>query len=96
VKTITLEEIYADPHVLEPLLAGDQPVEIMQKGRAVATLRPSIKPNGKYVPKPMPKIDFKARFLAMHGPDAFKSTRTTADIFDALRREPPLNRENRE
>jgi hypothetical protein len=85
VKTITLEEIYADPHVLEPLLAGSETVEITQAGKALATLRPSIKPNGKYVPKSVPKIDAKARFLAMHGPDAFKSTRSVEEIIDAVR-----------
>ena len=85
-KTITLEEIYADPHVLELLLAGNEPVSIVQGGEAVATLRPRLKPKGKYIRKRATKIDFRARFLAMHGPDAFKSTRSTADIFDELRR----------
>jgi hypothetical protein len=87
VKTITLEDIYADPHVLDPLLAGE-PVEVMQKGERLGQLTPRLEqPVQK---KPRVRFDaakHRAWFLKTHGPDAYKSTRTTADIFDELRRE---------
>jgi antitoxin (DNA-binding transcriptional repressor) of toxin-antitoxin stability system len=87
VKTITLEEIYADPHVLEPLIAAGEPVEITQKGEQVGRFTPEVKRVPK---KPFVRFDAKAHrawFLKTHGPDAYKSKRSVADLFDELRRE---------
>jgi antitoxin (DNA-binding transcriptional repressor) of toxin-antitoxin stability system len=86
VKTITLEEIYADPHVLEPLLAGEDAVRILREGEPVATLAPVEKPTPKKWINPFSAEAHRAWFLKTHGPDAYNSTRKTADVFDRLRR----------
>src|SRR4051794_23566029 len=52
VKTITLEEIYADPHVLDPLLAATEPVEIVCLEERIATLTPSPRDSKARTPKP--------------------------------------------
>ena len=73
--------------MLDPLLAGE-PVEIMQKGRRLGQLIPMQEQPVQE--KPRARFDaakHRAWFLKTHGPGAYKSTRTTADIFDELRRE---------
>ncbi len=86
-KTITLDEFYADPHVIGALLAAGEPAEILCKGDRVWILEPSVQSKEPSVPKPVTKADFKARFLAMHGPDAFKNTRSVEEITGAVRDE---------
>ena len=88
-KTITLEEIYADPHVLDALLESGKPLQLFREGTKVGNIIPlaEAKPNPE---KPFVPFDIekhRAWFLATHGPDAYNSTRTSEDIFDELRRE---------
>ena len=86
-KTITLEEIYADPHVLEPLLAAGEPVEIVQLGKRLGSLTPSRDVSPAKLAARFDVAAHRAWFLKTHGPDAYASTRTTAEVFDELRRE---------
>jgi hypothetical protein len=85
VKTITLEEIYADPHVLDPLLAAGEPVEIMELGRTKAKLIPSK----EAPPRPSKPFDIEAHrtwFLQTWGPDALNGDRSVEDVIDYARR----------
>lgn len=86
-KTITLEEIYADPHVLEPLLAGGQLVAILEKGKPVGDLVPRKQPTPEKKPARFHADEHRAWFLKTYGPDAFKSTRSVQDIIDHARQE---------
>jgi antitoxin (DNA-binding transcriptional repressor) of toxin-antitoxin stability system len=87
VKTITLEEIYADPHVLEPLIAAGEPVEITRNGERVGSLTPNEKPLPKKPRVPFDAAKHRAWFLKTHGPDAYKSTRSVEEIMDYVRGE---------
>ena len=89
-KTLALEDIYADPHKLDTFLDSGEPVEVVRDGRAVAELVPrkAVKESG--APAKWPPVDFRARFLKMWGPDAFKSQIPVAELFDELRREREL------
>ena len=77
VKTLALEDIYADPHKLDPYLASGESVAVVRDGREVAELVPR-------------KADFRARFLKMWGPDAFNSLVSVTELFDDLRRQREL------
>ena len=90
VKTLALEDIYADPHKLDSFLDSGESVEVVRDGRAVAELVPrkaAAEPNGT---SKWPPIDFRARFLKMWGPDAFRSPVSVAEEFAELRRERAL------
>jgi hypothetical protein len=90
VKTLALEEIYADPHKLDIYLASGESVAVVHGGREVAELVPrrtAIEP--AFVVK-RPQADYRARFLKMWGPDAFNSEVSVADEFAELRCERPL------
>ena len=88
-KTLALEDIYADPHKLDTFLDSGEPVEVVRDGRAVAELVPRKRVKSGE-PAKWPPIDFRARFLKMWGPDAFKSQIPVAELFDELRREREL------
>lgn len=86
VKTLALEDIYADPHKLDLYLASGEPVALLRAGQAVAEFVPHKEAvDTAAVPKP-PIIDFRARFLKMWGPNAFKSEVSVAGQFEELRR----------
>ncbi len=71
-KTLTLDDIHADPYQLDALLEFGERIEITRAGRPIAEVIPHPVPS----PKPMPKErpDFKKRFIEMWGPDALNST----------------------
>ncbi len=86
VKTLALEEIYADPHKLDSYLVSGEPVAVVRDGQPVAEFVPHksvVKAAGTSRP---PTIDFRARFLKMWGPDAFKSEISVVEQFEQLRR----------
>jgi antitoxin (DNA-binding transcriptional repressor) of toxin-antitoxin stability system len=85
VKTLAIEDIHANPHVLDSVLATGEPVVITRSGKPVADLVPR---SATPVPARInPRPDFKARFLQMWGPDAFNSTESMAQQFAELRRD---------
>jgi len=85
VKTLSLEEIYADPHKLDSYLVSGEPVAVMRDGQAVAEFVPHKDPlQTRETPK-RPFIDFHARFLKMWGPNAFDSEISVAEQFEELR-----------
>jgi len=86
VKTLALEDIYADPHTLDSYLVSGEPVAVVRNGRAVAEFVPH-RDAGKFAgAAERPFIDFRARFLEIWGPDAFKSEISVAEQFEELRR----------
>lgn len=85
VKTLAIEDIYANPHALDSFLAAGEPVVMIRSGQAVADLVP--KPAAPAaVPRRTPP-DFKARFLQMWGAEAFKSEESVALQFAEFRRD---------
>ena len=90
VKTLALEDIYADPHKLDACLDSGERVEVMRNGRAVAELVPRKAPVESAMSVKWPPIDFRARFLKMWGSDAFQSQIPVAELFDELRRQREL------
>jgi hypothetical protein len=89
VKTVTLEDIYADPHALDSFIEAGEPVAVVRDGREVADSVPRVATENGRVTK-RPQIDYRARFLNMWGPDAFGSDISVADEFAELRRERSL------
>ena len=90
VKTLALEDIYADPHKLDTYLDSGESVEVVRDGRAVAELVPrkaAVEPSAV---TERPRTDFRARFLKMWGPDAFNSQVSVTELFDELRRQREL------
>lgn len=84
-KTLAIEDIYANPHALDSFLAAGEPVVMVRSGQVVADLVPkpataSAAPRGT-------RPDFKARFLLMWGPDAFNSKDSVAGQFTEFRRD---------
>ena len=83
VKTATVEEF--TEHVADYLgcVEAGEEVALSREGRVVARVSPAqaSKQAGATVAKP----DFKARFLAMWGPDALGSTESVSAQFEALR-----------
>ena len=90
VKTLALEDIYADPHKLDSFIDSGESVEVVRDGRAVAELVPRKAVVESGATSKWPPIDFHARFLRMWGPDAFHSGAPMADLFDELRRQREL------
>ena len=86
VKTITLEEIHADPHVLAALVESGQTVSVTMADKSVA-LVPALERGSKFIPKKMPKGNHRARLVAMYGPDVFNSKVSVQEVFDQVRRE---------
>jgi hypothetical protein len=90
VKTLAIEDIYADPHKLDSYLESGEPVEILRGGRTVAELAPKkvlVESSGKLKRSP---IDLRARFLKMWGPDAFRSPLSVGEEFEEIRRDRAL------
>jgi len=86
VKTLALEDIYADPHQLDSYLVSGEPVAVVRDGQAVAEFVPhknAMKIAGE---AERPFIDFRARFLKMWGPDALRSEVSVAEQFEEFRR----------
>ncbi len=89
-KTLTLEDIYADPHKLDPYLASGESVAVVRDGLAVAELVPRKAAMESSATAKRPRADYRARFLKMWGPDAFASQVSVAEEFAELRRERAL------
>jgi len=90
VKSLALEDIYADPHKLDSVLEAGESVEVVRNGRAVAVLVPrkAAVESGKTAQ--WPPLDFRARFLKMWGTDAFRSEIPVTEVFDELRQQRQL------
>ena len=84
-KTLALEDIYADPHKLDSYLVSGEPVAVVRGGQAVAEFVPNRAAVKNGVTSERPFIDFRARFLKMWGPDAFKSEISLTGQFEELR-----------
>jgi hypothetical protein len=90
VKTLEIEDIYADPHKLDSFIDSGESVQVVRDGRAIAELVPRTAAVESGATSKWPPIDFHARFLRMWGPDAFHSEAPMADLFDELRRQREL------
>ena len=90
VKTLALEDIYADPHKLDFYLDSGESVEVVRDGRAVAELVPRKATAESTAATKRPRADYRARFLKMWGPDAFESQVSVTEEFAELRRERAL------
>jgi len=86
VKTLSIEDIYADPHALDSYLESKEPVAVMRNGREVATFVPKEVGGSLDVTDRKGAPDYRARFLKMWGPDAFKSDVSVAEEIAELRR----------
>lgn len=84
-KTLAIEDLYANPHALDSFLAAGEPVVMVRSGRAVADLVP--KPAAPVVAPQRARPDFQARFLQMWGADAFNSKESVASQFAEFRRD---------
>ena len=82
-KTLALEDLYADPHKLDSYLASGETVAVIRGGKAVAEFVPHKADAGRAVERP--SIDYKARFLKMWGPEAFAGGTSVAEEFAELR-----------
>ncbi len=74
-RSLAIEDIYEDPHKLDPFLGTGESVVVLKDGREVAWLMP-IHPSGRTGTQGAAgsgKPDFRARFLKMWGADAFQS-----------------------
>lgn len=89
-KTLALEDIYADPHKLDPYLASGESVAVVCDGREVAQLVPRRAAVESSATARRPRADYRARFLKMWGQDAFASQVSVVDEFAELRRERAL------
>ncbi len=86
-KKLAIEDVYNDPHRLDPFLEAGEPVVLIKEGRAVAQLMP-ILPSGMIGTQGTArsgKPDFRARFLKMWGADAFQSQLAVSEDFAPLR-----------
>jgi hypothetical protein len=90
VKTLAIEEIYADPHKLDFYLESGESVEIVRGGRTVADLAPRKVPVETNRQLQRSPIDLRARFFKMWGPDVFRSPISVAEDIAELRRERTL------
>jgi len=79
VKTLALEDIYADPHKLDFYLESGESVEVVRDERAVAELVPRKATAESTAATKRPRADYRARFLKMWGPDAFESQVSVPD-----------------
>lgn len=82
-KTATVEDFTA--HVVDYLgcVEAGEEVALSRAGRVVARMSPALTPT--QAKPPVAKPDFKARFLAMWGADAFTNTESVSAQFEALR-----------
>ena len=87
VRSIAIEDVYNDPHKLDPFLGTGESVVMLKEGREVAQLMP-ILPNSRIGARETAnsgKPDFRARFLGMWGADAFQSQLAVSEDFTQLR-----------
>ena len=84
-KTLAIDDLHTDPYRLDALLATGEHIEITRSGQPIAEVIPHPVPSHKPAPKERP--DFKARLIAMYGPDALNSTVPVSELFDILRAE---------
>jgi antitoxin (DNA-binding transcriptional repressor) of toxin-antitoxin stability system len=85
--SLAIEDIYDDPHKLDPFLGTGEPVVVLKDGREVAWLMP-IHPSGRigtHGTAGSGKPDFRARFLKMWGADAFQSGISVSEDLEQLR-----------
>lgn len=92
-KTIALEDIYADPHMLELLLVESESLEISRPGQVLGMLTPKKDLRPGKMPNRFDAGKHRTWFLESYGPDAYDSKRSVAELFEALRREPLSPRE---
>jgi antitoxin (DNA-binding transcriptional repressor) of toxin-antitoxin stability system len=90
VKSLALEDIYADPHKLDIYLDSGESVEVVRDGRAVAQLVPHQATAESKTLVKQPITDYRRRFLEMWGPEALHSEISVAEEFAELRRHRPL------
>jgi hypothetical protein len=86
-KKFAIEDVYNDPHKLDPFLGTDESVVMLREGREVAQFMP-ILPSGRIWTQGAArsgKPDFRARFLEMWGADAFQSQVSVSEDFELLR-----------
>ena len=83
-KTLAIEDLYADPHKLDSYLASGETVAVDRGGKAVAEFVPHKADASRAAERP--RIDYKARFLKMWGPEAFAGDTSVAKEFAELRR----------
>jgi hypothetical protein len=87
VRSIAIEDVYNDPHKLDPFLGTGESVVMLRDGREVAQLMP-ILPRGRTGTQGAArsgKPDFRSRFLEMWGADAFQSQVSVSEDFELLR-----------
>ena len=86
-KKLAIEDIYDDPHKLDPFLEASEPVVLIKEGREVAQLMPICPTGGLGTLNAARsgKPDFRARFLKMWGADAFQSQGAVSEDFAPLR-----------
>lgn len=89
-KTLPIEDLYADPHKIDVYLDSGESVAVVRDGREVAKLVPLPSATASGGPATRPKVDYRARFLGMWGPNAFRSPVSVSDEFAELRRERSL------
>jgi len=89
-KTLSLEEIYVDPHKLDSFLISGESVAVLRDGQAVAEFVPHKNAVTTEVGSVRPKVDFRARFMGMWGPEAFNSTISVSAEFEEFRRQREL------
>ena len=82
-KTLSLEDIYEDPHKLDALLEAGEAISLVRNGKAVGELVPHklVAPTTELGSS----VDYRARFLRMWGIDAFSSKQSVADDFVEMR-----------
>jgi len=87
VRSIAIEDIYNDPHKLDPFLGTGESVVMLKEGREVAQLMPILPNNriGTLETASSGKPDFRARFLEMWGADAFQSQLVVSEDITQLR-----------
>lgn len=87
-KKLAIEDVYTDPHRLDPFLGTGESVIVLREGRAVAQLMPIVTSGriGTLEAASSGRPDFRARFLEMWGADAFQSQVSVSEDFELLRR----------
>jgi hypothetical protein len=83
VKTLALEDIYADPHKLDSYLESGEVVALVRDGKAVAEFVPQKTSENRTTERPA--VDYRERFLKMWGAEAFSSDTSVAEKFAELR-----------
>ena len=87
IRSLKIEDVYNDPHKLDPFLETGEPVVVLKEGRVVAQLMPILPVGGSSRPRAAVsgRPDFRARFLEMWGAKAFQSQVCVSEEFALLR-----------